>query len=553
MVTFAQLRQATPERYRTAAAAWGRLVAAIDTQGGAVRAVDLGAGWDGAAARAATAHLARLGQNLGDAAALAGRVPAILDRHAAEVAAAKVIADQVVAAVSGSPIRLSQDGAVSLAPQAYAVPAMVPLWESLAGQVQTVVTGAVQRATAADAAATGELRAVVPTGTTVATGPAATPTVPARGTDPRTVNQWWQGLTGPQREALLLEHPELIGNLDGIPAVDRDRANRVVLATERTRLESLRARADGDERADLDDKLTGIAAIEARLNATGPGLQRPFLLGFDTAGHGHAIVAMGNPDTATNVVTFVPGTGTRLGTIGGDLARSDALVGAATLADRDQTTSAITWVGYDAPQDVINTDLGHLGEDATNPRYAQVAGPVLDRFQDGLRVTHDGPPSHNTVLGHSYGSTVVGFTARDQGLDVDEVVFVGSPGVGVQHAADLGLSPAHVWSSTARNDPIQYGYDFGDLVRAGLGIDPQVDLVHGANPSAPGFGGQVFAANPGDPLVRWEWERHGPFGGIPVPVPHFSAHAHSQYWDPNSASLLNLGEIIVGQRPTHSG
>ncbi|HEY2763441.1 MAG TPA: alpha/beta hydrolase [Pseudonocardiaceae bacterium] len=79
----------------------------------------------------------------------------------------------------------------------------------------------------------------------------------------------------------------------------------------------------------------------------------------------------------------------------------------------------------------------------------------MDFFQDGLRATHQGPPSHNTVLGHSYGSTVVGYAARDHRIVADDVIFVGSPGVGVEHATDLHLPPSHVWSSHAANDLVR--------------------------------------------------------------------------------------------------
>ncbi len=566
MVTFADLRQAQPDTYRRAALAWTSLAEVIGTQGGAVtsRGGELATAWTGAAADAAGGHLTLLAEEFGAGAERAGQIPAVLDAHAAAVASARATVDLVVAVVAPTPVRISETGAVSLSPAAYAVPSMLPLWQALALQARTMIDGAVQQATAADATATGRLNGLLPAAVTTAavTGSNSVPLsqIPPRGTDPQAVNDWWEGLTDDQRAWLLENHPELVGNLDGLPAVDRDAANRSVLATEQERLESRRAELQGlgDDRSDdqddeldtIDDQLTGIAAINERLADTGPGKQQPFLLGFGTDGRGQAIVAMGNPDTADNIVTYVPGTGTRLGTIGGDLGRADMMVDSARAADPSETTSAIVWIGYDAPQDIINTDLGQLGQDATNDRYAEAARADLDRFQDGLRVTQEGDRSHNTVLGHSYGSTVVGYTARDNGLDADELIFVGSPGVGVDNASQLGIDPGHVWSSTARNDPIQYGYDFGDLVQAGIGLDPQVDLVHGANPSSANFGGQVFASDPGDPLVRWTWEGPGPFDVIPVP--HFSANAHSQYWDPGSASLENMGQIITGNRPTRN-
>ena len=41
------------------------------------------------------------------------------------------------------------------------------------------------------------------------------------------------------------------------------------------------------------------------------------------------------------------------------------------------------------------------------------------------------------MVGHSYGSLVTGMAESEQGLEVDETVLIGSPGVGVSSADDL--------------------------------------------------------------------------------------------------------------------
>jgi hypothetical protein len=102
------------------------------------------------------------------------------------------------------------------------------------------------------------------------------------------------------------------------------------------------------------------------------------------------------------------------------------------------------------------------------------------------------------VLGHSYGSTVVGYTARDSGLAADDVIFVGSPGVGTAHAGDLGLPAGHVWSSTAAYDPIRLTIAGRTLADALL--PPAADdLWFGADPSGARFGARVFDSAPGSP------------------------------------------------------
>ncbi|MBN6036650.1 alpha/beta hydrolase [Amycolatopsis sp. 195334CR] len=331
---------------------------------------------------------------------------------------------------------------------------------------------------------------------------------------------WWNSLSEDEQQRIIENHPDWIGNRDGIPATDRDQANRSILADEKVRLEAEEAAL----RADLDDnffggiftdddseleavqgKLKGIEAIESKLDSTA-GLgqsERHYLLGFDTGEDGKAIVAKGNPDSADNVATFVPGTGADLEGVGGLLNRGDKMWLAADDSSADESTSVVTWLGYDAPD---NIPL------AASQEYATGARQDLDSFHDGLRVTHEGGPSHNTVIGHSYGSTVIGHAGRDLDLDVDKMVFVGSPGVGVDHASELNIDPGDVYATTAREDIIRLTPEF----------------IHGNHPVDDDFGAHEFEADPGE-------------GGISGGV-----HTHSAYWDDGNKALTNLGHIIVG-------
>jgi hypothetical protein len=130
---------------------------------------------------------------------------------------------------------------------------------------------------------------------------------------------------------------------------------------------------------------------------------------------------------------------------------------------------------------------------------------------------------------------VVGATARDHGLNADSLLFVGSPGVGTDTAADLGGPGGRTWTSTADDDVIALAlapHQLGDHVAsAGAGVltsrlfDPgDDDLWHGRDPSSPGFGARVFASDP---------------------------HGHSGYWDPDNVALDNLARIALG--PEHHG
>jgi hypothetical protein len=88
---------------------------------------------------------------------------------------------------------------------------------------------------------------------------------------------------------------------------------------------------------------------------------------------------------------------------------------------------------------------------AGSSSYATNAVDDLQNIQSGLGATHDGEPSHNTVLGPSYGTTTVGYAARDgNGLAARDLIFVGSPGVGVEPRARPAPSGRRVAGSARR-------------------------------------------------------------------------------------------------------
>ena len=353
-------------------------------------------------------------------------------------------------------------------------------------------------------------------------GPAGV-SMPSCGASPAEVRRWWAGLDPGERLWLLATEPAWLAPLDGIPAADRDAANRLLLDERRAEVDRALAAAGRGERERLRAVRRGLDALADRL--AGDEGERAYLLRLDPSEEGRVVLALGDPDRADNVVTHVPGMTADLASFGGELTRAERVAGRATELGPAAATSAVLWLDYDAPDFV---------DEAASARQAEAGAPALRHFQEGLRATHDGPTARQTVIGHSYGSLVVGKAAAVAGLPADNVVFVGSPGVGVDSAARLAVPPGHVWSTTSSSDIIQYAAVapsslirdvqlagplpvVGPLLAFG---HPERDLWFGHNPSDPSFGAHLFPSDP---------------------------HAgHLGYWDKGSPSLDALAAITLG-------
>lgn len=357
-------------------------------------------------------------------------------------------------------------------------------------------------------------------------------TRPGAGAGPEEVNAWWDSLTHAEQQAVIAAAPGAIGNLGGIPADVRDAANTVALdrdLADWTHTESLGVLTD-DERTWLENAR---AADEARRNiadrvdpVTGEPIEAQIYL-YDPAafdGDGAIAISAGNLDSADNVAVVVPGLGTDAESAGYQADRAATMYESTRYLDPDAGNATMFWIGYDAP-DNAPWDEGFDGAGVIAESMATAGGEHLADTIDGLRAGRDGEPAHLTVVGHSYGSTTSGHAAYDHGMAVDEIVFVGSPGVGgdTDHASDTGIDPAHVWAGANSRDPVadlaNHGWIHGETVGgAGLGDDPAED---------------DFGAN------RFEAESETRGGA-------FSFGDHSKYFDHDTESLYSISHIING-------
>ena len=121
----------------------------------------------------------------------------------------------------------------------------------------------------------------------------------------------------------------------------------------------------------------------------------------------------------------------------------------------------VTWMGGALPEEVF--------VDAFSTAYATDLGPRLAAFTARMDSPAGAPV---TVLGHSYGGSVVG-AAEAAGMRADRVVHVESAGIGpgVNGVEDYAHPDTDRYSMTAPGDPIVYAQTFGGL-------------VHGGNPDA---------------------------------------------------------------------
>ncbi|MFI1935234.1 alpha/beta hydrolase [Streptomyces sp. NPDC020330] len=352
---------------------------------------------------------------------------------------------------------------------------------------------------------------------------------------------WWDGLSPEERGRYIELVPERIGNLDGIPVLARDAANR-------RNLPALIDKLEGVDTDKARDQLAGLREIDRQLKEDGKPPM--YLIGIGDEGNGRAIVSFGNPDASQHVSAYVPGLNTSLDEefAKNDIGRArDTAIGA---QGYDDSTASIVWLGYDAPQ--LPDKDGAAGYFAVmGTGRAEKGGAAYRDFMGGISVTNQNTDPHMTAIGHSYGSRTVGAAAaRPGGIPgVDDIILVGSPGVGVDHAVDLGVGSEHVFVGAAANDPVTKLPSKTQVVVGGIGLalggpggaylagdlaDPgDDDLWFGKDPASKAFGARRFPVADGPPLVSGS--------GI-------SLDSHSNYFSPerDAVSADSIALIVSG-------
>ncbi|MFH8379453.1 alpha/beta hydrolase [Kitasatospora sp. NPDC018058] len=365
--------------------------------------------------------------------------------------------------------------------------------------------------------------------------------MPGDKASPTEVNSWWKSLDPQGQKWFSGQHPDAIRNLDGIPAEVRDQLNRMYL---NARIKQLH-----DDGMTDTEEYKKLLPIQSRLKDNEDNLATQplaYLLGVSTGGNGRAIISFGNPDTATDISSYVPG----ITSTPDSLARKPEPYKPGTNeaentlnlwreADKRKkpgsSVASVVWLGYDAPD---------ADPTAASPEAAKNGAPDYAKFLTGLRAGHEGnAPAHITSIGHSYGSLVAGLATRLAAdppyARPDDVVFVGSPGVGAEKASDLKM-PGHVWVGAAADDPVTHLPTYDDVSNTeshGFIVATVEHLIfdpggtwYGKDPAGKTFGADRFS-------VDDRSAANDPFYG-----------AHTKYLTPENGgpSLGNIATIVTG-------
>ncbi|TYL55249.1 hypothetical protein FXB39_02490 [Nocardioides sp. BGMRC 2183] len=211
----------------------------------------------------------------------------------------------------------------------------------------------------------------------------------------------------------------------------------------------------------------GLAALAPPVSAT-PGPLRyglhdadgHLLLASDPPRGARIVEAIGDVVTADHIAVIVPGNGHHRGNYFsergpvGPRVRGQLLLRTMQALDPNSRVAVVVWVGYHAPSGLA---------------AAAANSPARDGAADLARLTHYLPRSAQvTLIGHSYGSTVVGLALA--AAHATDAVALGSPGMGVWRRDQLG-SGTTLWAAQADSDWIRF-FPRVRLGRLGLGRSP---------------------------------------------------------------------------------
>ena len=306
---------------------------------------------------------------------------------------------------------------------------------------------------------------------------------------------------------------------------------RVTLASQQDRVseraEAFR-RADAEERLDaMSDRVHNLLRDAARnergkraklLSALAMRGDRIYLRA-DSRHDGQLVEVMGDLVNAEHVVVLVPGMTNELANFDVQIRPRAVRIFNELQRQAPRTKVAvIAWQGYDSP------DLSFTGLlQARASGRAKIGAEAL--AVDLATIRSLNPSAHMTVIGHSYGSVVLG-QAMKRGLDrkgVADLIVLGSPGMDANNRRALQSPGINLWATKgtiSMHVPLPVVVPLPPIEK--ITLDPiSFAPAHGEDPSAIGFGAKRFSSE--------------------------GAKTHGAYFDTGSEALKNIVRISLGR------
>lgn len=286
----------------------------------------------------------------------------------------------------------------------------------------------------------------------------------------RDVTVWWTAMDLSHRTAVIEASPQLVGNLEGVPYITRDLANRQFLADTIQSLEQVVA--DGTAgRTAIENAQRSLVMLHSIAEALGTDKSTPArtLLSLDPEGQGRAAIVLGDLRTADYVSLLVPGMFFTIENQMTDWTDAAARLYEEQLSwldlfgDAESTVATIAWIGYPTPN---LTNVGGIG-------LAEQGRDSLAAAIEGIQSIRAGDEPYLSIIAHSYGSTAALLALTEYDFEVDALAMVGSPGSPAQSVAELNVRDGNVWVGEAAWDPIPNSAYFGsDPGSASYGARP---------------------------------------------------------------------------------
>ncbi len=312
-------------------------------------------------------------------------------------------------------------------------------------------------------------------------------------------------------------HPEIIGNLDGIPYGVRDEVNR--------------DRLDDLYESELDEPLRSqIDALWSELTQNGGSL-----VAFDPDGSGQvtAAVAYGDIAEGSDVSVLISGMNSSVKDLPEWGATARELNAALDAAGK--TSATIVWFGYDTPNEMEEPSLDRAADGAA----------ALRSFLLGAQVEQ--PAAQTTVIAHSYGSTTAALAIGSDpgGLGVDNLIVVGSAGF---------PDDPRVLENLQTGPKIFATLSEGDLwARIGRDTSQGHGTVPETLPGTVEFGSDGGYARNDDGSFATDGEHGAELAGTPGHASHaggnFGGDEKDGYLSSGTESFYNIQEIIITGEP----